>query len=173
MAKQNLTFAGAPATALARSEQVMWRPIARLVGLTLLLDAAVAAVLSAASLKEYDALLAERPTAVVAVYAPWCGHSRALLPEYDAAAALLGRRVPLIKVDGTVAEDVATRLDVKGYPTLFFVRDGVADEFEVRRHTVAQTRRGAADLACSGAGGADRQADRELGQGDARLIINN
>jgi len=111
----------------------MWRPIARLVGLTLLLDAAVAAVLSAASLKEYDALLAERPTAVVAVYAPWCGHSRALLPEYDAAAALLGRRVPLIKVDGTVAEDVATRLDVKGYPTLFFVRDGVADEFEGER----------------------------------------
>lgn len=27
-----------------------------------------------------------------------------------------------------VAEDVATKLDVKGYPSIFFLRDGEADE---------------------------------------------
>ena len=87
----------------------------------------------------YDAFAAAHPLFVVQFYAPWCGHSRALAPEYDAAASML-EALPLAKVDGTEAEALATRLDVKGYPTIFFIRDGIADEYDGERTRDAITR---------------------------------
>ena len=61
---------------------------------------------------------------VMMVYAPWCGHSRDLLPKYEAAAKQLGGKVTFAKLDGTEGEVIATALDVKGYPTILFVRRG-------------------------------------------------
>ena len=49
------------------------------------------------------------------------------------AAAKLAPGVPFFKVDGTEADALATHLDIKGYPTLLFVRRGVP-MFEVARH---------------------------------------
>jgi len=91
--------------------------------------ARAADVVALGSMAEYEAFAAHSPDgALVSVVAPWCGHSRALKPEFEKAAVALHGVVPLATLDGTVAEDVATMLDVKGYPTVLFVRAGVADE---------------------------------------------
>lgn len=114
-------------------------PLARASPLALLLAAVAVGVVSGqavttiANQASYDAFAAEHPLFLVLVYAPWCGHSKALHPVYEDAAKQLAGKVPLAKVDGTVAEEVATHLDVKGYPTIFAVQSLMADEYDGQR----------------------------------------
>ena len=59
--------------------------------------------------------------------APWCGHCKALEPEYESAAKALAARdnneVRLGKVDATIEGDLAQKFDVGGYPTLKFFKN--------------------------------------------------
>lgn len=53
------------------------------------------------------------------VFAPWCGHCKALAPEYETAATTLKEKnIPLIKVDCTEEQDLCQEYGVEGYPTL-------------------------------------------------------
>ena len=69
-----------------------------------------------------QSLLYESPkVAMVAFVAPWCGHCKALLPEYEQAAQSLATQkadVLLGIVDATVEEDLARQYRVQGYPTI-------------------------------------------------------
>ncbi|XP_045396924.1 protein disulfide-isomerase A2 isoform X2 [Lemur catta] len=71
--------------------------------------------------------LREHPALLVEFYAPWCGHCKALAPEYRKAAALLAATsVPaaLAKVDGPAEPELTEEFGVTEYPTLKFFRDG-------------------------------------------------
>jgi len=74
--------------------------------------------------------LAEFEFALVEFYAPWCGHCKKLAPEYSAAAQILAKSNPevkLAKVDCTVEKDTAAKFQIKGYPTLkFFIKGSSA-----------------------------------------------
>uniref|UniRef100_A0A7S2ID30 Thioredoxin domain-containing protein n=1 Tax=Haptolina brevifila TaxID=156173 RepID=A0A7S2ID30_9EUKA len=109
-----------------------WLPAALIcsVGVALAADSHVSVLSSVA---EFDAFRSKQAGFAVLVYAPWCGHSRALLPEFEKAAA--SGTTAFAKVDGTEAEALATKLDVKGYPTLLFVHrgDGFPLEYDGQR----------------------------------------
>lgn len=56
---------------------------------------------------------------LVAFVAPWCGHCKALLPEWaDASTKLVGSGAFLGLVDATVETSLAQDFGVQGYPTI-------------------------------------------------------
>ena len=77
--------------------------------------------------KNFDQMvLQSRDIWIVEFYAPWCGHCKALEPEYAQAAKNLKGQVKLGKVDATVEQQLAQRFQVQGYPTVKVFDFGMA-----------------------------------------------
>ncbi|RWA04994.1 hypothetical protein EKO27_g10112 [Xylaria grammica] len=102
---------------------------ARNIALGLLAAAAVVSAADAASdvvqLKKdnFDAFVKENGLVLAEFFAPWCGHCKALAPEYEEAATTLKEKdIKLVKVDCTEEQDLCQSYGVEGYPTLKIFR---------------------------------------------------
>ncbi|CAO3649816.1 unnamed protein product [Cunninghamella echinulata] len=88
--------------------------------------AAVSNVLAAEDILDKELILVE-------FFAPWCGHCKALAPEYEKAATELKDTIPLAKVDCTENEKLCQDQGVQGFPTLKVFRKGDASEYKGSR----------------------------------------
>ncbi|KAK9449854.1 thioredoxin-like domain-containing protein [Limtongia smithiae] len=69
----------------------------------------------------FDSFLAEHPLTLAEFFAPWCGHCKALAPEYELAATALAeshKDIALAKIDCTSENDLCNDQGVQGFPTL-------------------------------------------------------
>ncbi|OZJ06278.1 hypothetical protein BZG36_00778 [Bifiguratus adelaidae] len=102
------------------------------------LSAAVLAVQSSDVLEltqsKFNEVVKPEKLMLVEFFAPWCGHCKALAPEYELAATQLKEsNIKLAKVDCTVETDLCSEYEVRGYPTLKVFREGESTEYNGAR----------------------------------------
>lgn len=84
----------------------------------------------------YDTFMAGKDTVLVEFYAPWCGHCKQFVPEYEKIAQALKENdppIPVAKVDATQATELANRFEVSGYPTIKIMKHGEAIDYDGER----------------------------------------
>ena len=82
--------------------------------------------------QNFESVINSNDFVLVEFYAPWCGHCKALAPEYVKAAKALsdaGSSIKLGKVDATQETSLAENHEIKGYPTLKFFKKGTPVEY--------------------------------------------
>ncbi|GMM34913.1 protein disulfide isomerase [Saccharomycopsis crataegensis] len=73
--------------------------------------------------ENFESFLEENPLVLVEFFAPWCGHCKALGPEYvEAASQLKDKNIPLVQIDCTEEEELCQGQGIRGYPTIKIFR---------------------------------------------------
>ena len=76
---------------------------------------------------------------LVLIYAPWCGHSKRMLPDYERVErefngkTINGKTINIMKYTDK-DKDKVKEYDVKGFPSLFVEKDGKRESFPHRTY---------------------------------------
>ncbi len=82
-------------------------------------------VLHISSKNEFDELLTKNTKPMVVKFeAQWCGPCKKIKPLYEAIATELQEQYTFVAIDVDTAADVAHSYNVRGVPTILFIKNG-------------------------------------------------
>jgi len=87
-------------------------------------------------------------------YAPWCGHCKKLVPEWDKLADMTAGQVNIADLDATVHSKIAKEFNVQGFPTLKLISGRKMYSYEGARR--------AEDMAAWAKGGFQKSSGENL-----------
>lgn len=97
------------------------------------------------STDEARAFLTKAEGGILLVYAPWCGHCRSMMPDFESASGQTSVR--FARLDGAKAQDFMREKEIRGFPTLFTVNSKGESERWMGGRDRASLLSGAAALA--------------------------
>jgi len=98
------------------------------------LRAAAGAEVVSLTTATFDQHLKDNTQTLVEFFAPWCGHCKKLAPEFEkAAVSLKSNGIVLGQVDVTEEKALASKYNIKGYPTLLWFEDAKQLEYDGSR----------------------------------------
>lgn len=77
---------------------------------------------------------------LVLIYAPWCGHSKRMLPDFERIKSefdgktINGKKINIIMYNSDVDKDKVKEYGVRGFPTLFYESGGKKEPFPHREY---------------------------------------
>lgn len=76
--------------------------------------------------------IANNPFVLVKFFAPWCGHCKALAPEYEKLARIVkneGKPFVIAELDANAYSDIGGKEQIDGFPTIKFYVNGLVFKF--------------------------------------------
>eukprot|EP00746_Dinoflagellata_sp_MGD_P022451 gnl/MRDRNA2_/MRDRNA2_152545_c0_seq1.p1 gnl/MRDRNA2_/MRDRNA2_152545_c0~~gnl/MRDRNA2_/MRDRNA2_152545_c0_seq1.p1 ORF type:complete len:380 (-),score=93.64 gnl/MRDRNA2_/MRDRNA2_152545_c0_seq1:101-1240(-) len=88
----------------------------------------------------FEEVVKQNKYVLVDFYAPWCGHCKALEPEFKLAAEnSLNQHVVFAKVDATKEVQLTDKYKIEGFPSVYLFHHGEQDTYDSERSMEAIT----------------------------------
>ena len=72
----------------------------------------------------FDKLITNEKPVLVDFFATWCGPCQMLIPILKQVKDTLGERITIIKIDVDKNQELASKLQVRGVPTMMLYQNG-------------------------------------------------
>ena len=86
---------------------------------------------------EADVINASGPV-LVDFWAPWCGPCKMIGPILEKLAGVYGEKIKIVKMDVDANKETASKLNIRGIPTLTIFKGGKAETTKVGALSEAQ-----------------------------------
>ncbi|MDX1471834.1 MAG: thioredoxin [Flavobacteriaceae bacterium] len=74
--------------------------------------------------KSFNSIIKDKVPVLVDFYATWCGPCKTLAPILKEVKDSLGEKVKIIKIDVDKNQELASKYNVRGVPTMILYKDG-------------------------------------------------